>query len=104
MSAQPKEAVGAAYSIESMRYAQAMTWQAIEQLAQRIRPGMLESEARVLGKQVLGLFRFFRYDFYYIAMGWWSDSANCGGLIRRYRRQASSHRESAVSGGSPAEH
>ena len=53
MSAQPKEAVGAAYSIESMRYAQAMTWQAIEQLAQRIRPGMLESEARELGKHVL---------------------------------------------------
>ena len=53
MSAQPKEAVGAAYSIESMRYAQAMTWQAIEQLSQRIRPGMLESEARELGKQVL---------------------------------------------------
>ena len=53
MTAQPKEAVGAAYSIESMRYAQAMTWQAIEQLAQRIRPGMLESEARELGKHVL---------------------------------------------------
>lgn len=53
MTAQPKEAVGAAYSIESMRYAQAMTWQAIDQLAQRIRPGMLESEARDLGKQVL---------------------------------------------------
>ena len=53
MSAQPKEAVGAAYSIDSMRYAQAMTWQAIEQLAQRVRPGMRESEARDLGKQVL---------------------------------------------------
>lgn len=53
MSVLPKEAVGAAYSIESMRYAQAMTWQAIEQLAQRIRPGMLESEARELGKHVL---------------------------------------------------
>ena len=53
MSGHPKEAVGAAYSIESMRHAQAMTWQAIEQLAQRIRPGMLESEARELGKHIL---------------------------------------------------
>ncbi len=53
MTAQPKEAVGAAYNIDSMRYAQAMTWQAIDHLAQRIRPGMRESEARELGKQVL---------------------------------------------------
>ena len=53
MSAQPKEAVGAAYSIDSMRHAQAMTWRAIEQLSQQIRPGMLESQARELGKQVL---------------------------------------------------
>ena len=53
MTAQPNEAVGAAYSIDSMRYAQAMTWQAIEHLAQRIRPGMLESQAREQGKQVL---------------------------------------------------
>ncbi|MBH3422839.1 aminopeptidase P family protein [Pseudomonas gessardii] len=36
-----------------MRYAQAMTWRAIEQLSQQIRPGMLESQARELGKQVL---------------------------------------------------
>ena len=36
MTAHPKEAVGAAYSIESMRYAQAMTWKAIENLSQRI--------------------------------------------------------------------
>ncbi|ONH48887.1 hypothetical protein BLL38_02305 [Pseudomonas gessardii] len=48
-----KEAVGAAYSIDAMRYAQAMTWRAIEQLSQQIRPGMLESQARELGKQVL---------------------------------------------------
>lgn len=53
MSAQPKEAVGAAYDIESMRHAQRMTWQAIQQLAPRIKPGMRESEARELGKQVL---------------------------------------------------
>ncbi|WP_395611031.1 M24 family metallopeptidase [Pseudomonas sp. B22129] len=53
MTAHPKEAVGAAYSIDAMRHAQAMTWQAIDNLAQRIRPGMLESEARELGKQLL---------------------------------------------------
>ncbi len=48
-----KEAVGVAYSIDSMRYAQAMTWRAIEALSKLIRPGMLESEARELGKKVL---------------------------------------------------
>lgn len=53
MSAQPKEATGDAYDIESMRHAQQMTWQAIERLAQLIKPGMLESQARELGKQVL---------------------------------------------------
>ncbi|WP_232243833.1 M24 family metallopeptidase [Pseudomonas gessardii] len=53
MNAPLKEAVGAAYSIDAMRYAQAMTWRAIEQLSQQIRPGMLESQARELGKQVL---------------------------------------------------
>ncbi|NMX63111.1 aminopeptidase P family protein [Pseudomonas sp. WS 5079] len=53
MNAPSKEAVGAAYSIDSMRHAQAMTWRAIEQLSQQIRPGMLESQARELGKQVL---------------------------------------------------
>lgn len=53
MNAPSKEAVGAAYSIDSMRHAQAMTWRAIEQLSRQIRPGMLESEARELGKHVL---------------------------------------------------
>lgn len=53
MNAPLKEAVGAAYSIDAMRYAQAMTWRAIEQLSQQIRPGMLESQTRELGKQVL---------------------------------------------------
>lgn len=48
-----KEAVGETYSIESMKFAQAMTWRAIDELSARIRPGMLESEARALGKQVL---------------------------------------------------
>lgn len=48
-----KEAVGEAYNIESMKYAQSMTWCAIEQLSAQIHPGMLESEAVALGKQVL---------------------------------------------------
>lgn len=53
MTARPKEAVGEAYSIDSMRYAQAQTWRAIEALAARIKPGVSESQARALGKQVL---------------------------------------------------
>jgi Xaa-Pro aminopeptidase len=53
LNAQPKEAVGTTYSIDSMRHAQSMTWRAIRLLSQQIQPGMLESEARELGKQVL---------------------------------------------------
>ena len=53
MNAFSKEAVGPSYSIDSMQYAQAMTWRAIEALSRRIVPGMLESQARELGKQVL---------------------------------------------------
>jgi Xaa-Pro aminopeptidase len=36
-----------------MKHAQRMTWQAVERIAQGIRPGMRESEARALGQQVL---------------------------------------------------
>jgi Xaa-Pro aminopeptidase len=36
-----------------MRYAQQMTWKAIEQIARVISPGMRESEAQLLGKQIL---------------------------------------------------
>lgn len=53
MNAVAKEAVGAIYDIESMRHAQAMTWKAIDEIARRIQPGMRESEAVALGKQVL---------------------------------------------------
>lgn len=53
MNAFSKEAVGPSYSLASMQHAQAMTWQAIELLSRRITPGMLESQARELGKQVL---------------------------------------------------
>ncbi|KAF1054379.1 MAG: Methionine aminopeptidase [Stenotrophomonas maltophilia] len=48
-----KEAVGAIYQVETMKYAQAMTWKAIDAIAEGIRPGMLESEATALGRQVL---------------------------------------------------
>ncbi|MDB5981268.1 MAG: Methionine aminopeptidase [Pseudomonas sp.] len=48
-----KEAVGDSYDIESMKHAQAMTWRAIEQMGVLIKPGMRESEAVALGKQVL---------------------------------------------------
>ncbi len=53
MNAQAKEAVGEVYDIEAMKYAQAMTWRAIDTLSALIRPGMRESEAIALGKQVL---------------------------------------------------
>jgi len=53
MNSFSKEAVGPAYTLSSMQHAQAMTWQAIELLSQRMVPGLLESEARELGKQVL---------------------------------------------------
>ena len=48
-----KEAVGEHFALESMRYAQQMTWKAIDQIARVITPGMRESEAQLLGKQVL---------------------------------------------------
>lgn len=48
-----KEAVGANYALESMRYAQARTWEAVDAIAAAIRPGMTELEAVALGKQVL---------------------------------------------------
>ncbi|MFW0754191.1 M24 family metallopeptidase [Pseudomonas sp. H11T01] len=48
-----KEAVGQNYTLESMRHAQQMTWQAIEQISRAISPGMRESEAHLRGKQIL---------------------------------------------------
>lgn len=53
MSAQPQEAVGPIYNIDAMRRAQANTWKAIETLSALIKPGMHETEAVALGKQVL---------------------------------------------------
>ncbi|WP_236201975.1 M24 family metallopeptidase [Pseudomonas pseudonitroreducens] len=48
-----KEAVGANYALESMQYAQARTWEAVDAIAAAIRPGMTELEAVAIGKQVL---------------------------------------------------
>ncbi|MBB2887660.1 Xaa-Pro aminopeptidase [Pseudomonas sp. KD5] len=48
-----KEAVGERYTLETMRHAQQMTWKAIEQIARVVSPGMRESKAQSLGKQVL---------------------------------------------------
>ncbi|MCL9658813.1 aminopeptidase P family protein [Pseudomonas protegens] len=53
MIATNKEAVGLAYSLEGMLHAKRMTWEAIAQMARRIRPGMHESTAREMGLQVL---------------------------------------------------
>ena len=53
MALSGKEAVGERYDLESMRHAQQMTWKAIDQIARVITPGMRESEAQLLGKQVL---------------------------------------------------
>src|SRR5438128_6308722 len=53
MTAINKEAVGLAYSLEGMRHAKRKTWEAIEEMARRIKPGMLESEAKALGVEVL---------------------------------------------------
>ncbi len=49
MSVIQKEAVGLAYSLEGMLHAKHKTWEAIDEMAQRIKPGQLESEARAMG-------------------------------------------------------
>ncbi|MDR0280389.1 MAG: aminopeptidase P family protein [Paucimonas sp.] len=49
----PKEATGANYALDLMKYAQARTWEAVDAIAAVIRPGMTETEATKLGKQIL---------------------------------------------------
>jgi Xaa-Pro aminopeptidase len=53
MEAAAKQAVGSRYVLESMKYAQGKTWEAVNRLAQRVRPGMLESEAKAECHNVL---------------------------------------------------
>lgn len=48
-----KEAVGLAYSLEGMQHAKRKTWEAVEEMARRIKPGMLESEAQTMSLEVL---------------------------------------------------
>jgi Xaa-Pro aminopeptidase len=48
-----KQAVGKRFSVESMQHARTMTWQVVDAVAQKIRPGMRESEANVICKEVL---------------------------------------------------
>lgn len=53
MNAINKEAVGLAYNLEGMLHAKRMTWEAVAQIARRIKPGMRESVARDMGLEVL---------------------------------------------------
>lgn len=53
MTATLKEAVGQAYSLEGMLHAKRKTWEAIEEMARRIKPGIRESEALTMSLEVL---------------------------------------------------
>lgn len=53
MSTDTQQAVGEKFVLESMHYARDKTWEVVEQVAARIQPGMLESEAVTECKQVL---------------------------------------------------
>ena len=53
MNAPLKEAVGLAYSLEGMLHAKRKTWEAIDEMARRIKPGMRESEALAMSLDVL---------------------------------------------------
>jgi hypothetical protein len=49
----PKEAVGAAFDLDAMRYASAQSWRAVERMADVFRPGLRESEAITLCTEIL---------------------------------------------------
>ncbi|MFP3246395.1 MAG: M24 family metallopeptidase [Paraburkholderia sp.] len=53
MNSNLKQAVGENFSVEAMRHARTMTWKVVDEVAQKIRPGMRESEANVLCKEIL---------------------------------------------------
>ncbi|WP_322012165.1 M24 family metallopeptidase [Paraburkholderia sp. J12] len=53
MNSHSKQAVGEHFSLAAMEHARAMTWKAVEQIAQAVRPGMRESEASLQGKAIL---------------------------------------------------
>ncbi len=48
-----REAVGAPFSAAAMEHARAQTWQAVDNIAAAIQPGMRESEANLRGKAIL---------------------------------------------------
>lgn len=53
MDASTKQAVGSNYALASMQFARRKTWEVVDRLAQRIEPGMLESEATLQCKAIL---------------------------------------------------
>jgi len=53
LNSNAKQAVGKEFSIDSMQHARAMTWKVVDEVAKKIRPGMRESEANVICKEVL---------------------------------------------------
>jgi len=53
VSTTTQQAVGEKFVLESMHYARDKTWEVVEQVAARIQPGMLESEAVSECKRVL---------------------------------------------------
>lgn len=52
-SIQPREAVGPHYSLDALRQAQAISWEALSRIAAQVRPGMRESEAIAAGHDIL---------------------------------------------------
>jgi len=48
-----KEAVGAAFDLDAMRYASEQSWRAVERMVAAFQPGLRESEAVALGRQIL---------------------------------------------------
>jgi Xaa-Pro aminopeptidase len=50
---QAREQVGAAFSIDLMRFAQQQSWEALAHIAAAIKPGMTEATARQIAKDIL---------------------------------------------------
>lgn len=48
-----KQAVGQHFNIESMHFASAQSWKAVNRMSAEFRPGMRESEATRLGREIL---------------------------------------------------
>lgn len=53
MNSDTREAVGAPFSAAAMEHARVKTWEAVENIAAAIKPGMFESEANAQGKAIL---------------------------------------------------